>query len=57
MPTFSSLLAPFAQVKKHQDLFDAGRDGVKLLLAADRVANRRRPPQDRLVDLLAGTRQ
>jgi hypothetical protein len=52
--TFSALLLPFATVKSTQDLFDAGRGGVKLLLAATGFRDGA-PPQDRLIDLLAGT--
>jgi hypothetical protein len=52
--TFSSLLSPFAAIKNHQDLFDAGRSGVKLLLASTGSAPGA-PPQERMVDLLAGT--
>jgi hypothetical protein len=52
--TFSAVLTPFAQIRNNQDLFDAGRGGVKQLLAAT-GSEAAAPPQDRLVDLLAGT--
>jgi hypothetical protein len=52
--TFSGILTPFAQIHNNQDLFDAGRGGVKLLLAAT-GSDPAAPPQDRLVDMLAGT--
>ena len=45
----------FAQVRNDRELFDAGRNGVKALLAAG--TGRRRAaaqPQDRMMDLLAG---
>src|SRR5215472_11792896 len=50
----ASLLAPFAQVHRDRDVFDAGRNGITLLLKAagstDLLA-----PQDRLLELLAGS--
>ena len=52
--TFAGLLGPFAQVRNNQDLFEDGRGGVKLLLAAT-GADPGPQPQDRMVDLLAGT--
>ena len=52
--TFAGLLAPFGQLKSTQDLFDAGRGGVKLLLGAT-GSDGGSAPQDRIVDLLAGT--
>jgi hypothetical protein len=52
--TFAAILTPFAQVKSPQELFDGGRAGVKLLLAAT-GSDAAQPPQERLVDLLAGT--
>lgn len=51
---FSSILQPFMKVKEGGPLFDAGRSGVMALLKAagspDGVN-----PQDRLIDLLAGS--
>src|SRR5581483_6252056 len=51
---FTGILTPFAQIRNDQDLFDAGRSGVKLLLAST-GAEPNLPPQDRMIDLLAGT--
>ncbi len=51
--TFASLLTPFAGVRDDRTLFDAGRDGVKLLLAAT-DSKPDSQPQARIVDLLAG---
>ncbi|HKW96215.1 MAG TPA: hypothetical protein VJN43_00710 [Bryobacteraceae bacterium] len=49
----AGLLAPFSQVHRDRDVFDAGKNGVTLILktggAVDLSA-----PQDRLLDLLAG---
>jgi len=50
---FNQITAPFAKVKAERDVFAAGMDGVKALLAATKS----RPdvsPQDRMLDLLAG---
>jgi hypothetical protein len=52
--TFGGLLKPFAGVRNGRELFDAGRAGVKLLLAATGSQSDAQP-QERLVDLLAGT--
>jgi hypothetical protein len=52
--TFSGLLTPFAQVKNNQDLFDAGRSGVKLLLASS-GSDVSAQPQDHMIELLAGS--
>src|SRR5215469_14607055 len=54
---FSTLAASFGQTKNHRDLFDAGRSGIKLLLAsvpAGQSTAKENEPQERLVDLLAG---
>src|SRR5262249_21505495 len=51
---FSGILTAFAQIKNSQDLFEAGRSGVKLLLV-NTGSDAATTPQDRLVDLLAGT--
>jgi hypothetical protein len=53
-PTFSGVLAPFAQVRSNQELFDAGRAGVKLLLASTDSSSSS-SPQDHMIDLLAGS--
>ena len=53
--TFSGIVSAFAQVRNDRDLFDAGRNGVKLLLAASPApAGASRQPQQRLIELLAG---
>ncbi|HUO33251.1 MAG TPA: hypothetical protein VMU80_28820 [Bryobacteraceae bacterium] len=51
--TFKSLLTPFENVRDDRALFDAGRDGVRLLLAST-GAQAGTPPQARFLDLLAG---
>ncbi len=51
--TFAGLLAPFADVRDDRMLFDAGRNGVKLLLSAT-GSKADGPPQERVIDLLAG---
>jgi hypothetical protein len=49
----SKLVAFFGKAKNEREVFDAGRSGVKTLLAATHSpANA--SPQDRLIDLLAG---
>ncbi len=51
--TLASLIEPFAKVQGERELFDGGRAGVKLLLAATKSpANL--SMQDRMIDLLAG---
>ncbi|HLJ45292.1 MAG TPA: hypothetical protein VKU01_04760 [Bryobacteraceae bacterium] len=50
--SFSALLTGFGKVKSEREIFEAGRAGVKVLLAATGSANA--PPQDRFIDLLAG---
>ncbi len=50
----SELLARFSQVKDHDGVFEAGRGGVRLLMAASGVEN----PNDvhaKMLELLAGT--
>ncbi len=51
--TFSAILAPFVQVRNDRELFDGGRNGVKLLLEA--TGGKAARPQERMLDLLAGT--
>jgi len=50
----AGIIPHFMKVKSEREVFDGGREGVKILLAATRspadVA-----PQDRMMDLLAGT--
>jgi hypothetical protein len=50
---FGNIIAGFAKIKNARDTFDAGRSGVKALLAATNAPDNV-SPQDRLVDLLAG---
>jgi hypothetical protein len=53
---FASMLSPFLKARQPAEVFDAGRDGVKILLqAANAPATGN--VQDRLVDLLVGTPQ
>ncbi|HWQ53329.1 MAG TPA: hypothetical protein VN442_06570 [Bryobacteraceae bacterium] len=50
---FAKLIAPYGGMRENRDLFDAGRNGVRLLLEAT-GSKPDAAPQDRLVDLLAG---
>jgi hypothetical protein len=50
--TLSGILNGFGQVHGDRDVFDGGRAGVKLLLAA--TGKEDANPQDRFIDLLAG---
>ena len=50
---FASIVKPFAAVRNDRELFDAGRDGVKLLLAGTGSPPDAHP-QERMIDLLAG---
>ncbi|HOL72967.1 MAG TPA: hypothetical protein PLA43_14565 [Bryobacteraceae bacterium] len=50
----ASILHGFAEVRDKQDLFDAGRSGIRVLLKAT-GAPETATPQERIVDLLAGT--
>jgi hypothetical protein len=50
---FAAVVKPFSDVRSDRALFDAGRDGVKLLLAASGSTSNV-PSQERLIDLLAG---
>ncbi|MGE5568533.1 MAG: tetratricopeptide repeat protein [Rhodospirillales bacterium] len=50
----ASILHGFAEVRNRQDLFDAGRSGVGVLLKAT-GAPETATPQERIVDLLVGT--
>ena len=52
--TLSAILTPFAKAKTERDIFEAGRDGAKTLLAATH-SPAGASPQDRMIDLLAGT--
>ena len=52
--TLAVLIAPFVKIQNDRELFDAGMSGVaELLKATDSPANV--SPQDRMIDLLAGT--
>ena len=53
---FAGIVGSFAQVKGDRELFDASRNGVKLLLgAAPAGSGSSADAQDRLTDLLAGS--
>jgi hypothetical protein len=56
---FSSIAGSFLQIRNDRELFDAGRNGVKLLLAGTAsgpaAPARSSNPHERLVDLLAGS--
>jgi hypothetical protein len=52
--TLSQIIAPFAAVKRARDVFEAGREGIKLLLSAAGSADPA-APQDRMIELLSGT--
>ncbi len=52
--TLSTLAGRFATVRSHRDLFDAGREAIGLLLTASNSPTDI-SPQDRIVELLAGT--
>lgn len=50
----SGIISPFDQIRTEREVFDAGRSGVKLLLKAT-GSPENSLPQDRLIDLLAGS--
>jgi hypothetical protein len=52
-PSFTKILAPFGKAKGEKEVFEAGRNGVKVLLAATK-SPAAVSPQDRMIDLLAG---
>src|SRR5581483_7651090 len=55
--TFSGITAPFAAVKNYRELFDSGRNGVKLLLSAvpaGQSSATAAEPQEHIIDLLGG---
>ncbi len=54
--TLDAILARFGKLKNEGDVFDGGRSGVQTLLAATHSAAGI-SPQDRMLDLLAGTSQ
>ncbi|HTC86857.1 MAG TPA: hypothetical protein VK686_01095 [Bryobacteraceae bacterium] len=54
--TLAAILTRFAKVKNEGDVFDGGRQGVQTLLSATSSPTDA-SPQDRMLDLLAGTSQ
>ena len=50
----AAVLDPFAKIQSERDVFDGGRNGVRVLLKAARSSDNTQP-QDRMIDLLAGT--
>jgi hypothetical protein len=50
--TFSAIAASFVGVKSNRELFDAGRNGVKVLLGASSVSIT--DPHIKMIDMLAG---
>lgn len=53
--TLASILTPFGtRVRNAREVFDAGREGVKLLLTATKTPAKA-TAQDRIIDLMAGT--
>ncbi len=52
--SLSSILAPFGKAKNEREVFEGGRQGVQSLLGATQ-SPARVSPQDRMIDLLAGT--
>ncbi|MBI3694636.1 MAG: hypothetical protein HY238_07320, partial [Acidobacteria bacterium] len=52
-PSFRSIVGLFGSVKNDRELFDAGRSGVRALLAAT-GSREDASPQDRMLELLAG---
>jgi len=52
--SLASILTPFSKIRTQRELFDAGRNGVKVLLTAAKTTENG-SAQDRIVDLLAGT--
>ncbi|MFN3323679.1 MAG: tetratricopeptide repeat protein [Bryobacteraceae bacterium] len=52
--TLARILGPFGGIRNSRDLFDHGRSSVKLLLQTAGVGDDA-SPQDRMIDLLAGT--
>jgi hypothetical protein len=53
--TFTGLMSGFSAIKGDRDVFDSGRNGVKLLLAAAPAASgNAAPTQERLIELLGG---
>ena len=52
--TLAALMTPFAKIQNDRELFDGGMAGVQILLKATHSPAKMNP-QDRIIDLLAGT--
>ncbi len=52
--SFAAIIAPFDETRNARDVFDAGRNGVRVLLAAT-GASKEGSAQDHMMDLMAGT--
>ncbi len=52
--TLAALMTPFAKIQNDRELFDGGMAGVQILLKATHSPAKMHP-QDRMIDLLAGT--
>ncbi len=52
--TLAAIVKPFGEIRNARDVFDAGRAGVKLLLAATSTP-KDASVQDRMIDLMAGS--
>ncbi|HXJ41363.1 MAG TPA: hypothetical protein VNH18_18925, partial [Bryobacteraceae bacterium] len=52
--TLAGILTPFAQAHRERDIFDAGKNGVTLLLKSTGSSDWS-APQERLIELLVGT--
>src|SRR5262249_18280560 len=52
--TLAELIAPFGKIQNERDIFDGGRNGIKLLLKATHSPEKI-SAQDRMIDLLSGT--
>ncbi len=54
---FAGVVTPFGSVRNNRELFDAGRNGVKLLLeaAGKQSTGSAAEPHERILDLLAGS--
>jgi hypothetical protein len=50
----AGVLTPFEKIQNDRDIFDGGRSGVRLLLKVTH-SREKAAPQDRMIDLLAGT--
>jgi hypothetical protein len=52
--TLAAMMTPFAKIQNNRELFDGGMGGVQILLKATHSPAKMNP-QDRIIDLLAGT--